>query len=151
MDRKVRIVKRVVDVVGATVGLALSAPLFPIIATAIKLTSPGPVFYRQRRAGMLSAEGEITLEQVPTFNMYKFRTMRNDAEKNTGAVLAKKGDPRVTPVGRFLRKTRLDELPQFLNVLKGEMSLIGPRPERPELLVNLAAAIPFFEERMRLV
>jgi lipopolysaccharide/colanic/teichoic acid biosynthesis glycosyltransferase len=83
------------------------------------------------------------------FDMAKFRTMRTDAEKHTGAVLAQENDPRVTKVGRFLRKTRLDELPQLFNVLKGEMSLVGPRPERPELLINLALAIPFFEERMR--
>jgi lipopolysaccharide/colanic/teichoic acid biosynthesis glycosyltransferase len=81
--------------------------------------------------------------------MLKFRTMRPDAERTTGAIIAKEGDPRVTRVGRFLRKTRLDELPQFWNVLKGDMSLVGPRPERPELLSNLALAIPFFEERMR--
>ena len=81
--------------------------------------------------------------------MYKFRTMRVDAEKHTGAVLAGENDPRVTRVGRFLRKTRLDELPQLFNVLKGEMSMVGPRPERGELLVNLSLAIPFFEERMR--
>jgi lipopolysaccharide/colanic/teichoic acid biosynthesis glycosyltransferase len=83
------------------------------------------------------------------FEMRKFRTMRVDAEKYTGAVLAQENDPRITKVGRFLRKTRLDELPQFWNVLRGEMSLVGPRPERPELLINLALAIPFFEERMR--
>ena len=81
--------------------------------------------------------------------MRKFRTMRVDAEKLTGPVLAQANDPRVTRVGRFLRATRLDELPQLWNVLTGEMSLVGPRPERPELLINLALAIPFFEERMR--
>jgi lipopolysaccharide/colanic/teichoic acid biosynthesis glycosyltransferase len=81
--------------------------------------------------------------------MYKFRTMRTDAEKTTGAVLASKDDPRVTRIGRFLRKSRLDELPQLWNILRGDMSLVGPRPERPELLSTLAAAIPFFEERMR--
>jgi lipopolysaccharide/colanic/teichoic acid biosynthesis glycosyltransferase len=81
--------------------------------------------------------------------MFKFRTMRPDAEKGTGAVLAGQNDPRVTRVGRFLRKSRFDELPQLFNVLRGEMSLVGPRPERPELLGDLALAIPLFEERMR--
>jgi lipopolysaccharide/colanic/teichoic acid biosynthesis glycosyltransferase len=81
--------------------------------------------------------------------MLKFRSMRPDAEKHTGPVLATENDPRITRVGRFLRKTRLDELPQFLNVLRGEMSLVGPRPERPELAEQLAMAIPYFEERMR--
>ena len=81
--------------------------------------------------------------------MLKFRTMRPDAEKTTGAVLAQQDDPRITRVGRVLRRTRIDELPQFWNVLRGDMSLVGPRPERPELLNNLALAIPFFEERMR--
>jgi lipopolysaccharide/colanic/teichoic acid biosynthesis glycosyltransferase len=83
------------------------------------------------------------------FEMYKFRTMRLDAERNTGPVLAEENDPRVTRVGRFLRRSRLDELPQLWNVLRGDMSLVGPRPERPEILANLAMAIPFFEERMR--
>src|SRR6185369_3090612 len=83
------------------------------------------------------------------FDMFKFRTMHVDAERLTGAVLAGEDDPRITRVGRFLRKTRLDELPQLWNVLRGDMSLVGPRPERPELLQNLALAIPFFEERMR--
>ncbi len=107
------------------------------------------MFYRQRRAGVLTGTDAATAPRFVEFEMHKFRTMRVDAEKLTGAVLAQENDPRVTKVGRFLRKTRLDELPQFWNVLKGEMSLVGPRPERPELLVNLALAIPFFEERMR--
>ena len=81
--------------------------------------------------------------------MLKFRTMRPNAERTTGAVLAQSDDPRITRIGRFLRRTRLDEVPQFWNVLIGDMSLVGPRPERPELLNNLALAIPFFEERMR--
>jgi lipopolysaccharide/colanic/teichoic acid biosynthesis glycosyltransferase len=81
--------------------------------------------------------------------MLKFRTMRPDAETRTGAVLAQQDDPRITRIGRILRRTRLDELPQFWNVLFGQMSLVGPRPERPELIANLASAIPFFEERMR--
>jgi lipopolysaccharide/colanic/teichoic acid biosynthesis glycosyltransferase len=84
-----------------------------------------------------------------SFTMYKFRTMGVDAERHTGAVLAAEGDPRVTRVGRFLRKTHLDEIPQLWNVLRGDMSLVGPRPERPELLADLCLAIPFFEERLR--
>ncbi len=152
MDWKVKIVKRALDIGASAVGLALTAPLFPIIATAIRLDSPGPVLYRQRRAGtLLSAERSNGVPKLhfELFDMLKFRTMREDAEKGTGAVLAQKGDPRITRVGRFLRRTRLDELPQLWCVLRGDMSLVGPRPERPELLENLALAIPLFEERMR--
>lgn len=148
----VRVTKRAIDVVSSLFGLALTAPLYPVISAAIYAESPGPIFYPQRRAGVLKGvvmkEGVAQPEFVE-FTMRKFRTMRVDAEKLTGAVLAEEDDPRITKVGRFLRKTRLDELPQFWNVLVGEMSLVGPRPERPELLVNLALAIPFFEERMR--
>jgi lipopolysaccharide/colanic/teichoic acid biosynthesis glycosyltransferase len=146
----VRILKRAIDVAASSVGLALTVPLYPFIGAAIFFDSPGPLFYRQRRAGELEgAEGSPPKLRFREFDMLKFRTMRPDAEKVTGAVLAQQEDPRITRVGRFLRKTRLDELPQFWNVLKGEMSLVGPRPERPELLSNLALAIPFFEERMR--
>jgi lipopolysaccharide/colanic/teichoic acid biosynthesis glycosyltransferase len=145
-------VKRTVDVVGAAVGLALTAPFYPVIGAAIYLDSPGPLFYKQRRAGQLIGPGaQHGRFRFVEFHMWKFRTMRPDAEKATGAVLAAKDDPRITRVGKFLRKTRLDELPQFWNVLTGDMSLVGPRPERPELLENLALAIPFFEERMRYV
>ena len=154
MTPGVRIFKRVLDVAAAATGLALTAPLMPLIAGAIVLDSPGPIFYRQRRAGMLRDGGSTNGAGdglVSTFQMLKFRTMRPDAEKMTGAVLAAENDPRITRVGRFLRKSRLDELPQLFNVLRGEMSLVGPRPERPELLTNLAHAIPFFEERMRQV
>ena len=150
MTPAVRLAKRAVDVVGSIVGLAVTAPLFPVIAAAIYLDSPGPVIFRQRRAGSLlgpdSSPGRFRFNE---FEMFKFRTMRPDAEKQTGAILAQEADPRVTRVGRFLRRTRLDELPQFLNVLRGDMSIVGPRPERPELLENLALTIPFFEERMR--
>jgi lipopolysaccharide/colanic/teichoic acid biosynthesis glycosyltransferase len=152
VTRAVRLTKRAIDLLASAAGLAMTLPLYPVIAAAIKLEDPGPVFYRQRRAGMLKGfvknEG-IEMPEFVEFDMRKFRTMRVDAEKLTGAVLAEENDPRITRVGRFLRKTRLDELPQFWNVLMGEMSLVGPRPERPELLVNLALAIPFFEERMR--
>jgi len=145
---QVAIVKRAIDIVGSVAGITLTLPLFIPIAAAVKLDSPGPVFFVQRRAGRLIEEPGHLPRWEP-FDMVKFRTMRVDAEKGTGAVIAKKGDPRVTRIGRFLRATRLDELPQFWNVLKGDMSLVGPRPERPEILINLAMAIPFFEERTR--
>ena len=144
--------KRAIDIAASVVGLTATAPLYPVIAAAIWLEDPGPVFYLQRRAGMLKGTTVRDGTPVPEFvefTMRKFRSMRVDAEKFTGAVLAQENDPRVTKVGKFLRKTRLDELPQFWNVLMGDMSLVGPRPERPELLINLAMAIPFFEERMR--
>jgi lipopolysaccharide/colanic/teichoic acid biosynthesis glycosyltransferase len=147
----VRLIKRSFDIVSGAVGLAVAAPIAACVAVAIKLDSPGPLFYKQRRAGMLLDESRPGEPQFAEFNMYKFRTMKVDAEKHTGAVLAQKDDPRITKVGKFLRKSRLDELPQLWHVLAGQMSLIGPRPERPELLRNLAHAIPFFEERMRFV
>lgn len=152
MDGSVRFAKRLIDVCGSVVGLGLAAPLFPLVAAAVYLDDPGPVLFKQRRAGMLKGfvdSGGIQQPVFVEFDMYKFRTMRIDAEKLTGAVLASENDPRVTRVGRVLRKSRLDELPQLWNIFKGDMSLVGPRPERPELLVNLALAIPFFEERMR--
>jgi lipopolysaccharide/colanic/teichoic acid biosynthesis glycosyltransferase len=152
MNPTVRVAKRALDVVAATVGLALAAVLFPAIALAIKADSPGPVLYWQRRAGALKGverrEGRLYLH-FDEFDMPKFRTMCDGAERGTGAVLAAKGDPRVTRVGRFLRRSRLDELPQLWSILRGHMSLVGPRPERPRLLRDLAYAIPFFEERMR--
>jgi lipopolysaccharide/colanic/teichoic acid biosynthesis glycosyltransferase len=150
--QSVRFTKRAIDIAFSATGLALTLPLWPVIAAAIYAESPGPIFYKQRRAGMLKGMRDkdgVLYPEFVEFEMKKFRSMRVDAEKHTGAVLAQKDDPRITKVGKFLRKTRLDELPQLWNVLAGEMSLVGPRPERPELLVNLALAIPFFEERMR--
>jgi lipopolysaccharide/colanic/teichoic acid biosynthesis glycosyltransferase len=145
----VRVAKRTVDVFSSVLGLLVTVPLYPLIGLAIYLDSPGPLFYRQRRAGRL-LEGNATHGfRFAEFDMLKFRTMQREAERGTGAVLARAGDPRITRVGGFLRKTRLDEMPQFWNVLAGHMSLVGPRPERPELLAHLASAIPFFEERMR--
>jgi lipopolysaccharide/colanic/teichoic acid biosynthesis glycosyltransferase len=145
----VRLTKRAIDVVFATIGMLLLLCLLPLICLAIRLDSAGPFFYRQRRAGALRDRTSTGRCQFEQFEMLKFRSMRVDAEAKTGAVLAQDNDPRITRVGRFLRRTRLDELPQLWNVLKGEMSLVGPRPERPELLENLTLAIPFFEERMR--
>jgi lipopolysaccharide/colanic/teichoic acid biosynthesis glycosyltransferase len=144
----VRFTKRAIDIAFASVGLCLLGLIGPLLALAIYVDDPGPIFYRQRRASLLRRVSGGHCEFEP-FSMLKFRSMRVNAEAHTGAVLAEENDPRVTRVGRLLRRTRLDELPQLWNVLTGEMSLIGPRPERPELLENLTLAIPFFEERMR--
>ncbi len=144
-----RIVKRALDLVLASIGLLVAFALLPFLALAIRLDSQGPILYRQTRAGALTGRTATGRPRFARFEMLKLRSMRVDAEKFSGAVLAEENDPRVTRVGRFLRKTRLDELPQLWNVLRGEMSIVGPRPERPELLENLALAIPFFEERMR--
>jgi lipopolysaccharide/colanic/teichoic acid biosynthesis glycosyltransferase len=146
----VTIAKRASDIVASVVGIALTLPLFPFVALAIKLDSRGPILFAQQRASGLYDPRRLGEPlRFRTFTLYKLRTMRDQAEAGTGAVLASKNDPRATTVGRFLRKTRLDELPQLWNVLRGDMSLVGPRPERPELLAHLAAAIPFFEERVR--
>jgi len=136
-----RLMKRTVDITGALVGLIITAPVLPFLAAIIKFTSPGPVIYKQQRVGL------VTEDKMRTFNMYKFRSMRNDAEQKTGAVWATEDDPRLTKIGKFMRKTRLDEIPQFVNVLKGDMSLIGPRPERPCIANNLEDQIPFYLER----
>jgi sugar transferase (PEP-CTERM system associated) len=132
-----RFTKRLLDIGVSTVGLVLAAPLMLLVALAVKLTSRGPVFYRQARVGL---DGRV-------FGIAKFRSMREDAEKDTGAVWAMKHDPRVTPVGRLLRRTRVDELPQLWNVLKGDMSFVGPRPERPEFVASLTRDIPFYGQR----
>lgn len=131
-------VKYFLDRIFAGILLVLLSPLLGIIALLILIDSPGPVLYWQKRMGK---DGRI-------FNLCKFRTMIPDAEKETGAVLAKENDPRVTRVGRILRKTRLDELPQLWNVLKGEMSLVGPRPERPEFVEQWKKLIPYYEVRL---
>ena len=121
----------------ATVGFLVAAPIMLVVGILVRLTSSGPALYSQRRVGL---RGEL-------FTVYKFRSMRQDAEAKTGAVWAQKGDPRITPFGRFLRRTRLDELPQLFNVVKGEMSIVGPRPERPEFVTTLSEQIPFFPHR----
>jgi sugar transferase (PEP-CTERM system associated) len=138
--RKTRLMvatKRLSDIVGAAAMLLLLSPVMLTVALAVRLTSSGPVLYLQRRVGQY---GRV-------FTIRKFRSMRTDAEANTGAVWARPNDDRITPIGRLLRRTRLDELPQLWNVLKGDMSLIGPRPERPEFVEKLTQAIPFYGER----
>ncbi|HSV43791.1 MAG TPA: sugar transferase [Candidatus Bathyarchaeia archaeon] len=131
-------IKRVFDIVAAIVGIIFLSPLFLVTAILIKLTSKGPMIYTQTRVGK---DGEL-------FKIYKFRTMHTDAEKGTGAVWAAEKDDRVIPVGNFLRKAHIDEIPQFFNILKGDMSLIGPRPERPEFVEKLKAQIPDYEKRL---
>jgi exopolysaccharide biosynthesis polyprenyl glycosylphosphotransferase len=132
------VIKRGIDLIGATLLLLVLAPVMILVALAVKVSSPGPILYSQSR---LTQGGR-------TFTLWKFRSMQVDAERENGAQLATKTDNRVTPIGRFLRKTRLDELPQLFNVLSGEMSLIGPRPERPEIAEELTQSIPKFNKRL---
>jgi sugar transferase (PEP-CTERM system associated) len=130
--------KRATDIVGGAVGLVLSAPIVAVLAAAIKLTSPGPVFYSQRRVGR---DGRV-------FTVHKLRSMCNNAERDTGPVWTRAGgDSRITPLGLFMRRTRLDELPQFWTIFAGHMSLVGPRPERPEFVQSLNQQIPFYGQR----
>ena len=129
--------KRLLDIVAATVGLVLALPLMVLVAFAVRLDSPGPIFFRQDRVGRGGRE----------FTLWKFRSMRTDAEAQ-GARWAVTGDPRITRVGRFIRKTRLDELPQLWNVLIGDMSLVGPRPERRMFVDQLLERSPFYEQRL---
>ncbi len=130
-------VKRLFDIVCSAVGLALGTPIVLLAALAIRLSSKGPIFYRQTRSGRFGR----------TFDMTKLRTMCVNAEKD-GAVWSTKDDPRVTFVGRFLRRYRIDEIPQLWHVLSGHMSFVGPRPERPEIIRQLAQQVPFYEERL---
>lgn len=149
MNTKIPFIKRTLDILLSSIGLLLTLPLYPIIALIIRLESKGPIFYIQERVnGLLASreDGELVFQ---TFKMIKFRTMVQHTETSNQPFVTRQGDARITRFGHFLRRSRLDEIPQFINVLKGEMSLVGPRPERPELLSHLAAIIPFFEERVR--
>ncbi len=159
--------KRTLDVVLASAGLVLTAPLLAGAALAIKATSPGPVFYRQERVGINRRRRErrrgpdglgeeqrrrdrrVLVNFGRPFNIYKFRTMVVDAEQNGAPRWAGAADPRITPVGRVLRKTRIDELPQFVNVLKGDMSIVGPRPERAYFIGRIEKDLPEFQLRLR--
>ena len=134
-----KLVKRMVDIIVASLLLVISSPFFLLIAILIRCTDPGPVLYTQKRL----TEGGII------FNIYKFRTMVVDAEKKSGPIKAGDKDPRILPIGHILRATRLDELPQLINILKGEMSMVGPRPERPELTEIITRHIPEFEYRLK--
>ncbi len=127
-------IKRTMDLVLSILGLIVLTPLFITIAALIKISSKGPIFYKQQRVGR---DGKL-------FNIYKFRSMIKNAEKSTGAIWSPKNDLRITPIGKFLRKYSLDELPQLINVIKGDMSLVGPRPERPELVTKFMEDIPSY-------
>lgn len=158
--------KRVVDIIGSSIGLILTAPFFIILPILIKLDSPGPVFYlqlrigynrrrRDRRAPHGSCLGRSTRDRRRQdlkgrpFSVIKFRTMVADAEKKCGPVWATRNDPRITRLGHFLRKTRLDEIPQFVNVFLGQMSLVGPRPERPKFVEELSAQVENYNQRLQ--
>lgn len=130
-------VKRIEDIIVSLIMIILTSPLMLVVALLVKATSKGPVFFRQER---------LTKDNR-SFDLIKFRTMRMDAEELTGPVLSEENDPRVTKIGRFLRKTRIDELPQFFNVLKGDMSVVGPRPERPYFVEQFIHDMPEYEHR----
>jgi sugar transferase (PEP-CTERM system associated) len=133
----IRFCKRSLDIMFSIVGIIFILPILPLIALAIKLESPGDILFSQIRVG----------ENGRDFKIYKFRSMYQHAEDSCGAVWSGKDDPRITRVGKFLRKTRLDEIPQLFNVLVGDMAFVGPRPERPEFIVNLEKEIPYYSKR----
>ncbi len=158
---------RLMDMAVAATILILAAPLFLVISILIKLDSPGSVFYRQTRVGQNRRKGDRRRcsqglrgdrrngdrrkknQHGQLFVIYKFRSMRRDAEKKSGPVRTQTGDPRITKVGKLLRLTRADELPQLYNVLKGEMSLVGPRPERPAFVTQFMGNVPRYHERLQ--
>ncbi|HEX7343806.1 MAG TPA: exopolysaccharide biosynthesis polyprenyl glycosylphosphotransferase, partial [bacterium] len=133
-----RTLKRLIDIVVSFVVLVLGLPLLLLIALAIRLDSRGPALYIQQRVGR---GGRL-------FTLYKYRSMVHQAEADTGPIWADKNDPRITRVGRFMRRLHLDELPQFINILRGDMSLVGPRPERPSFVEQFRNAIPLYERRL---
>lgn len=147
--------RRALNVVVAAVGLVLTAPILLLIAIAVKLTSRGPVLYRQQRVGLdlRTASGGNRRRRVDLggrpFTIYKFRTMRVAETGDEAQVWAAEGDSRITMVGGFLRKTRLDEIPQLYNVLRGDMNVVGPRPEQPEIFKTLRDAVPDYAVRQR--
>jgi exopolysaccharide biosynthesis polyprenyl glycosylphosphotransferase len=132
-------IKRLMDIIISLVILLLSSPILIITAIAIKVESRGPIFYKQERSGL---NGKV-------FKIIKFRSMIRDAEKKSGPVWSQKNDPRITKVGAFIRRVRIDEIPQMINVLKGDMSLVGPRPERPYFVEKLSQEIPLYKRRLK--
>ncbi|MDQ2931945.1 MAG: sugar transferase, partial [Gemmatimonadota bacterium] len=151
------IANRCVNVVLASVSLVVLSPVIVLVAIAVKLTSKGPVVYSQTRVGLDRRRHVIDAlysnrkqdQGGMVFTIYKFRTMRADAERHSGAVWATRNDPRVTKLGRILRRSRLDELPQLWNVIKGDMNIVGPRPERPSIFAELRQSIEHYPLRQR--
>jgi lipopolysaccharide/colanic/teichoic acid biosynthesis glycosyltransferase len=151
------IANRCVNVLLASTALVALSPVIALVAIAVKLTSRGPVVYSQTRVGLDRRRNHIDAlysnrkqdQGGMVFTIYKFRTMRADAERHSGAVWATRNDPRVTRLGRILRRTRLDELPQLVNVIKGDMNIVGPRPERPSIFVRLREDLPDYRLRQR--
>lgn len=151
------IANRVVNLVLASLALAVLSPIILLVAIAVKLTSKGPAVYSQTRVGLDRRDTQVDALYDRRkqdcggiiFTIYKFRTMRADAERNSGAIWATRNDPRVTKLGRFLRRTRLDELPQLVNVIRGDMNIVGPRPERPSIFVRLRDDLPNYRLRQR--
>jgi lipopolysaccharide/colanic/teichoic acid biosynthesis glycosyltransferase len=149
--------RRLLNVTVASIGVVIAAPIMAVVAVVVKLTSKGPVVYTQVRVGLDQREpGPASMNHRRTkdiggkpFRIYKFRTMHVDAEARTGAVWATPADPRLTPVGGFLRQYRLDELPQLFNVIKGDMNIVGPRPERPQLFEALKESVAYYQLRQR--
>ena len=134
------LLKRIIDILFSLIALFLLAPLFILLSLLIFLSSPGSVFYRQIRVG----------KEGSHYKMYKFRTMYQDSEKNTGPIWASMEDERITPIGKILRRFHLDEIPQFFNVLIGDMSIVGPRPERPEIVAHIMKEIPDYLNRTKI-
>ncbi len=155
--RRAEIANRVVNVALAILALVIVAPIMLLVALAVKLTSPGPVLYKQTRVGLdrrAQRTDAIFCRRREDrggdiFTIYKFRSMYDGAENQTGAVWAAKDDARVTPLGRFLRASRLDEFPQLFNVIKGDMNIVGPRPERPSIFAKLREDLPEYPLRQR--
>lgn len=137
LTAKQRVLKRILDITVAVTAIILLLPVMVIAAIMVKLDSKGPVLYSQERVGLYGK----------TFFVHKFRSMKQDAEAKCGPVLTAEGDPRITKFGRFMRATRLDELPQLFNVLKGEMSIVGPKPERPFFVKQFIAQKPEYDYR----
>jgi lipopolysaccharide/colanic/teichoic acid biosynthesis glycosyltransferase len=161
-----RVLKRTVDILGAAIGLLITLPVWLVLPILIKLDSHGPVFYRQVRVGVNRRRGNRRYHQRAEavnrrgrdrrredlfgkpFMMFKFRTMVDGAERNSGPVWASRNDSRITHLGAFMRKTRLDEIPQFFNILRGDMSLVGPRPERPKFVRELSERVENYSGRL---